>query len=307
MRSLIIGSALALAACASTSEGVAPPEILEIPANGMAFDALAAGPEDGELVLLLHGFPQTSYSFRSQIPVLAAAGYRAVAVDQRGYSPGARPDGVEAYALARLVEDVAAIADALGRDRFHVVGHDWGAAVAWFTAMAHPKRVITVSALSVPHPFAFSQAAADPDGDQAKASAYMADLRADGAEETLLADDAAMLRGVYGPVVDPDAVDVYVEALGTPEALGAALNWYRAMGVLAPFANLTPIELPTLYVWSTDDATMSRTGAELTANFVKGPYRFEVLEGVGHWIPEEAATRVNELLLEHLASASTGE
>jgi pimeloyl-ACP methyl ester carboxylesterase len=127
---------------------------VRIPVGEDTFDARVAGPEDGELVLLLHGFPQTSYSWRSQLEALGAAGYRAVAPDQRGYSAGARPAEVERYAIPALVGDVIAIADELGGHRFHLVGHDWGAAVAWQVAGRHQDRLRSLTVLSVPHPSA---------------------------------------------------------------------------------------------------------------------------------------------------------
>ena len=123
-------------------------EHLVIAAEGMEFRALAAGPADGRLVLLLHGFPETGYTWRRQLEALGRAGYRAVAPDQRGYSPGARPDSVAAYGMSRLVGDVLAIATALGRERFDLVGHDWGGAVAWVVATAAPARVRTLTVLS---------------------------------------------------------------------------------------------------------------------------------------------------------------
>ncbi|MGH9182018.1 MAG: alpha/beta fold hydrolase, partial [Acidimicrobiales bacterium] len=144
---------------------------ISVPGDGeLVFDALAAGPDDGPLVLLLHGFPQSSGEWRSQLAALAGQGYRAVAPDQRGYSPGARPDGVDAYRMPLLVGDVLAMADELGAGRFHLVGHDWGAAVAWYTAAAHPDRLLSLTAVSVPHPMAFAKALASPSGDQAERS-----------------------------------------------------------------------------------------------------------------------------------------
>ncbi len=277
-------------------------ERIQIEVDGLLFDALAAGPEGGELVLLLHGFPQTSYSYRRQVPALAGAGFRVVAPDQRGYSPGARPAAVEAYAIPQLVADVVGMADALGRESFHLVGHDWGAAVAWFTALLHPERVTSLVAISVPHPFAFAEALGSPSGEQARMSGYMERFRAADAEERFLANDAALLRGLYrGSGLTAEDVQVYVDALGTPEAIGAALNWYRATELGRTAGRMTPIRMPTMYVWSTGDVALGREGAELTEKYVEGPYRFEVLEGISHWIPEQAAARLNELLLEHLA------
>src|SRR5687768_9465199 len=135
-------------------------ERIEIPAGEFVFDALAAGPADGELVVLLHGFPQTSHSWRHLLPVLAEAGYRALAPDQRGYSPRARPESVDDYRIEHLVADVLAIADWEGGHRFHLIGHDWGAAVAWQVAGRYPQRLRTLTVLSVPHPMAMSRAMA---------------------------------------------------------------------------------------------------------------------------------------------------
>ncbi|MCG8469642.1 MAG: alpha/beta hydrolase [Gemmatimonadetes bacterium] len=273
-----------------------------IEAGGLAFDARVAGPEDGPLVFMLHGFPQSSYEWRHQIPALADMGFRVVAPDQRGYSAGARPEGVDAYGIPHLVGDIVGMADALGREAFHVVGHDWGAAVAWFVGLTHPDRVVSLVPMSVPHPFAFSQALADPEGEQARMSGYMEILRSEGAEERLLGDDAAMLRGVYaGAGLSDEDVETYVALLSQPGAMTGALNWYRAMDLQGGGAPMTPIAMPTMFIWSTEDTALGREGAELTERFVEGPYRFEILEGVSHWVPEEAAERVNELLGEHFA------
>lgn len=277
-------------------------DTLRLTVGELIFDAVAAGPEDGPLVLLLHGFPQTSYEWRSQLPVLAAMGFRAVAPDQRGYSPGARPQEVAAYAIPELVSDIVGMAEQLGHERFHLVGHDWGAAVAWFTALGHPERVVSLVAVSVPHPFAFQEALQSPSGQQARMSGYMQTFRSDSAEAIFLRDAAAGLRQIYaGAGLTAADIQVYVDALGDSQALRAALNWYRAMSLGVARASVTPIRMPTTYVWSTEDVALGREGAELTAKYVEGPYRFEVLEGVSHWVPEEAAERLNEILQEHFA------
>ncbi len=284
-----------------------PVEETQIQVGTLTFDALAAGPEAGPLVLLLHGFPETSHAFRFQLRALAAAGYRAVAPNQRGYSPGARPDGVEPYAMTHLVEDVVGFADALGAQTFHLVGHDWGGAVAWVTATRYPDRVRTLSVLSTPHFSALSAARTDTSGDQRQRSSYFSTFAQPGAETQMLANDAAGLRAIYSGL-DTDAVERYVASLGTPAALRAALAWYAAaFGGATPTPASTPapppsIRVPTLYVWSTNDQAFGREAAVATARFVSGPYRFEVLEGVGHWLPELAPAQVNRLLLEHLAT-----
>jgi pimeloyl-ACP methyl ester carboxylesterase len=280
--------------------------------DDLVFDVLVAGPVDGEPVILLHGFPETSWCWRHQLPALAGAGYRGVAPDQRGYSPGARPDAVEAYGQLALQADVLAIADSLGFERFHLVGHDWGGAVAWQVAGRHPHRLRTLTVLSTPHPQAFRRALFGGDqpaaerstGDQAQRSSYFDVFRAEGSELGMLENDAAGLRMVFQAtgLSERDA-QPYIDALATPDALRAALNWYRAAS-LTDTEGLGPITMPTLYVWSTNDPALGSEAAEATAACVEGPYRFEVLDGVSHWISEHAPDEVNRLLLEHFASVA---
>jgi len=271
---------------------------LELAVGDLVFEARADGPDDGALVVLLHGFPETSLSWRHQLPALAAAGYRAVAPDQRGYSPRARPTDVGEYRFDRLTSDVLGFADALGVERFHLVGHDWGGAVAWQVAGRHPDRLDTVTSVSTPHPAAFRHAIRD--GDQRDRSGYIQFFRAPEAEPFFLDDDATGLRALYTASSMPEeAVEEYVRVLTQPGAMTGALNWYRAAD-LGLVEGLGPISTPTMYVWSTSDPALGPDAAEATADHVAGPYRFEVLEGVSHWIPEHAAETLNALLLAHL-------
>lgn len=278
-------------------------DTIEIIVGPHTFDAIADGPADGELVLLLHGFPQTSASWRDQIAALAAAGFRAVAPDQRGYSPRARPVDLVAYALPELVGDVVGFAEALGAERFHLVGHDWGGAVAWHVAARHPVRLHTLAVVSTPHPEALRRAyRGELGGDQAERSGYIAFFREPDSQDRILENDAALFRLLFAGSGMPEGRErPYLEALGTPEALGAALNWYRAASV-ADAEGLGPITTPTLYVWSTEDVALSAEAAEATAECVAGPYRFAVLEGVSHWIAEQAPDRLSELLVDHVSS-----
>ena len=272
----------------------------------LTFDVVVAGPADGPAVVLLHGFPETSACWRLLVPVLAAAGYRVIAPDQRGYSPRARPREASAYRSDRLVGDVLGLADALGADSFHLVGHDWAAAVAWQVAGHHPDRLLTLTILSVPHPAAFGAAlAGDGGSDQASRSSYMEFFRTAGSEDTLLADDAALLRLLYaGSGLSDEESAPYLDALADPVALGAALNWYRGADITL-VDGLGPIVTPTLYVWSSEDVALGREAAEATGGFVEGPYRFEVLEGVDHWIAEHAPDSMARLVLEHVGQSST--
>jgi pimeloyl-ACP methyl ester carboxylesterase len=271
-------------------------EQLEIRTPAGTFDALAAGPPDGRGVLLLHGFPESAEQWAHQLEALASAGYRGVAVDQRGYSPGARPEDVEAYGPDELVGDVVAFAEVLSWERFDLVGHDWGSAVAWMVAAAHPDRLRTLTAVSVPHWAAIAEALRD-DPDQQRRSQYFQLFRTPGeAERRLLEEDG--LRRVFDGIA-PGRVERYVERFHEPGALTAALNWYRAM---RPPSIQGPITTPTLYVWSTRDAAIGEVAARAAEQHVEGPYRFEVLEGVSHWITEEAPQQMSKLLLEHLAA-----
>jgi pimeloyl-ACP methyl ester carboxylesterase len=273
----------------------------EVGANGLTFTVRHAGPDGGRPIILLHGFPQTSACFDQTTVALGRAGYRVLAPDQRGYSPGARPPAVADYGLVQLVSDVLALADASGMESFDLVGHDWGGMVGWWVAARHPDRVRTFTAVSTPHPAALASALAD-DADQAQRSSYLEVFRqADVPERLLLGDDGGSgLQLVFADsAFDPAAVSAYIAVLSAPGALTAALNWYRANDLHA-HPDLGPVVVPTMYVWSTEDIALGRRAAEATADQVTGPYRFEELEGVSHWIPDVAADSLNRLLLDHL-------
>ncbi|MFC0034061.1 alpha/beta fold hydrolase [Micromonospora chaiyaphumensis] len=260
---------------------------MRVEARGLTFEVRTGGPEDGEPVLLLHGFPQHSGEWDEVTPALHAAGLRTYALDQRGYSPGARPAEVGAYRIPELVADAAAVLDALGVTAAHVVGHDWGAIVAWGLAAAHPERVRTLTAVSVPHPAAMGHALATDPRQKARSS-YIALFRKPGkAEKVLLAFRAATLRRMLGGVGDAGRVARYADPMREPGALTAALNWYRAM-TGADMKAVGPVNVPTTFVWSDGDVAIGRTAADACAAHVTGDYRFAVLPGVTHWIPDEA-------------------
>jgi pimeloyl-ACP methyl ester carboxylesterase len=270
--------------------------------DGLTFDVRDAGPADGEPVVLLHGFPQDARAWDRMAPVLHGAGLRTLAADQRGYSPMARPRGRAAYKPRELVHDVLALLDAAGLDRAHVVGHDWGAVVAWALAGWHPDRVRTLTALSVPHPGAMAKAMLT--SDQALRSAYMAAFQVPALPElTLLAAGGAPLhRMLRRSGLPEDLAAHYVARMREPGALTAALNWYRAL----PWHARDPVgrvRVPTLHVWSTEDAFLGRAATEATARFCGEDYRLEVLDGVPHWIPELAAEQVGELVVAHVRTA----
>ncbi len=273
---------------------------LEISAGGLVFTGRASGPHEGRRVLLLHGFPQTSWAWRDELTALGRAGYRAVAPDQRGYCPGARPAEVDGYATEHLVGDVLALADCMEMETFDLVGHDWGGMLAWIVASRHPARIRSLSVVSTPHPLALREALTGTDHAEAMASYRVAEIP----ERLLLGPDGsgsglATLLTETG--LDDDDANIYVTALSEPGAMTAALNWYRAMDVDA-VDGLEPVTVPTLYVWSTGDDAFGRAAAEETAAHVSGPYTFEVLENVSHWIPEMAPVELSALLIRHLSA-----
>ena len=292
---------------ACETEETAPPRDpsqivpLELTVGDMKFGGLKAGVEDGPLVILLHGFPETSHEWEDQLVALGKEGYLAIAPDQRGYSEGASPDNVEDYAMPLLVGDVLGMADSLGREQFHLVGHDWGAAVTWSVATEAPDRVISATAISIPHPAAFDAELADPKSCQYKASYYFEIFSTPDSESLLLADNAGILRTVYAGLPE-ETVEFYLDRFSTPESLKAPLNWYRANTDMRRLVGppQTPVTVPTLFIWSDEDIAVCEEPALATEDYVTAPYRFETIQGVNHWVVDLAGDQVTDYLLQHL-------
>lgn len=268
----------------------------------LTFDVRVAGPPDGPPVVLLHGFPETARSWTPVARLLVRDGFRVIAPDQRGYSPGARPEGVQHYRLPALAGDVIDLLDDFEIGRAHLVGHDWGAAVAWQTAAHYRDRVSTLTGFSVPHLAAYGWALQEDD-DQRERSSYIRLLRMEGkAESVLLENDARRLRAMFDPSVDPESIDDYVRTLSRPGALTAALNWYRAM--TRDLESTPPVQVPTTYVWSTGDSAIGPAAAERCGEFVDADYEFVVLPGVSHWIPEQAPDAAAEAIRRRAGTAA---
>jgi pimeloyl-ACP methyl ester carboxylesterase len=270
--------------------------------DALTFDVVDAGPTDGEVVVLLHGFPQDSSAWDQVAQTLAAAGFRTLAPDQRGYSPGARPTGAGAYTVRRLVDDLWAVLDAAGVDQAHVVGHDWGAAVAWGAAADRPDRLRSLTALSVPHPAAMRAGLLRG---QALRSSYIGLLLVPGLAERLLRPGSPRWQWLTHDLPAHKA-DGYRRRMSEPDAFTAALNWYRALPrhLVRPEVRIGSIHVPTLFVWGADDSTVSRAAAEHTRTCVDAPYTGTTLPGAGHWLPETQASQVSALLLPHLRKNS---
>lgn len=273
--------------------------------DGLQFDVIERGPADGPVVVLLHGFPQFADSWTAIIERLTQQGFRCLAPNQRGYSPGARPRGRRAYRIPELVEDVRALIDASGKQEVHLVGHDWGAAVGWAFAAQHPDRLASYTALSVPHPAAFLRAMGT--SRQGLASWYMYFFQLPGIPERFLIGRngqgwSRLQSFLVKTHQAPAAAKRDARAMAETGAFGPALNWYRAMPLINPRATRVKVAVPTLYIWSDGDTAVLRSGAERCGGWVSGPYRFETLRGVSHWIPEEEPDHTSELLLEHFAA-----
>ncbi|WP_394849768.1 alpha/beta hydrolase [Pendulispora brunnea] len=292
-------------AAVATLSGLGKAEIQHqsIRVGSNTFDTYVAGPDGGELVVLLHGFPSSVSEWAHQFVSLSLAGYRVAAWHQRGYSPGARPANVAEYAESALAQDVLDITRVLGGDRFHLVGHDWGAAVAWRTAAIAPERVATLTAISMPHPDAYRAALGDPTSCQAAAGSYIGRFILPGYEYVLLANNAHELRGLYDPL-PPWQIDAHLRVVGTAAALGAALNWYRA-AVLHPSPAVGPVRTPATAIWGRADRYVCGDGWGRTPPLVTGEYEFRVLPDAGHWLPETHAADVTSAIVARLHTVHT--
>lgn len=289
--------------------------------DGLVFDVTDSGPHetsgsDPEVVVLLHGFPQDRTAWKEVSDRLNAAGYRTLAPDQRGYSPGASPTAVSAYSMRALVADVAALINASGAQQVHLVGHDWGGAVAWAVATFLPERVATLTVLSTPHPTAMQWAMRH--GGQWKNSWYMGAFQLPWLPERVLA--GRLQERLFTPSGLPaEQARPYVERFATPESLRGPINWYRALaksmlgigsrksgGTGATSSSSSsgggmsqPVQVPTTYVWGRKDVALGEAAAKKTAEYVAGPYRFVELE-VGHWLPERRPDEVADAILERI-------
>ncbi len=270
----------------------------KIEVNGINLSVHVEGPQDGRPVLLLHGFPDSHHIWRHQVAALTGAGYRTVAIDQRGYGESDAPEGVDAYAIPTIAMDAVGVLDALGIEKAAVVGHDWGASVAWLIATLAPDRVERLCAVSVGHPTAFFTAGGFA---QKEKSWYMLFFQSELAEAWLSSDDWKNYREWMCRPVD---VERNIADLSRPGRLTAGLNWYRATvgpaAIAGPGLELPPISCPTMGVWSSLDHALTEAQMMGSADYVTGPWRYERINSVGHDIPVAASDELNALLLDFL-------
>jgi pimeloyl-ACP methyl ester carboxylesterase len=263
--------------------------------GGVELEVWVDGPDDGSAVLLLHGWPDSHTLWQHQIGPLTDAGFRTIAPDLRGFGASDKPKDVDAYQLKNVVVDAMAILDATGVDKARVVAHDWGAAAAWGLTAFLPDRVDRLVALSVGHPAAFGAAGFE----QRMRSWYMLLFQFEGIAEEWLRRNGSMMLGAH-----PDQEGVR-RMLADDEALTAGLGWYRANAhprtLVADHPEFPPITCPVLGVWSSNDVALTEAQMKHSGDYVQGPWRYERLDGPGHWMQAEAPDLVNPLLLDFLA------
>jgi pimeloyl-ACP methyl ester carboxylesterase len=281
--------------------------ISNVRAGDFEFRCRIAG-ERGEPVILLHSFPETSCMWNELLPRLVAAGYRCVAPDQRGYSPGARPTEVAAYDTIMLAGDVLALATAFAFafafERFHLIGHDWGAAVGWVLLREQPARVASWAALSVPHLASYGEASRNHP-EQKEKGAYIDEMVQLGrAEAALTANDYARLRSGAWTLCSSEQREEYLQTFSQPAALTGALNWYRFAfdpsnrdRFFQPF----DVHIPSLTIWGNGDHGIGRSTTTLEREYMRGPYRFVELDA-GHWLIQERFEDVSREILTHLGA-----
>ena len=274
---------------------------LFVEARGLRFEVMQKGSGD-RLALCLHGFPEHAVSWRHQMPVLAAMGYRVWAVNQRGYGRTTRPTRVADYALPELLEDVAALIDASGASSVVLIGHDWGAMVAWYFALSGLRPLERLVIMNVPHPLCFR--AALRHWRQQRRSWYIALFQIPGLPERMLAaNGGAAVRRMFGAVkLPPDVMAVYTRQITEPGAATAMLNWYRAMRLpdrRLPDATRV-IDVPTLLIWGEEDVALDLICLDGTERYVRH-LTLHRLPGVSHWVQQDAPEQVNALLRQFLA------
>ena len=281
----------------------------DIVTNGVRLHVIQAGPQEGPLVILLHGFPEFWFSWHQQIAPLAAAGYRVWVPDQRGYGLSEKPAGIKAYRIDQLAADVVGLIDAAGERQAIVVGHDWGAAVAWHTALKYPERVARLAILNVPHPVVMVQNLRSNPRQLLK-SWYIFFFQLPWLPETLIAlgnwrAGVASLQGSSrsGTFNDKD-IELYRNAWSQPHAMTSMINWYRAMIKHPPKINGPQITVPTQIIWGMRDRFLSADMARQSLAFCRDG-RLAFIETATHWVQHEEPKRVNAILLSFMNEATT--
>jgi pimeloyl-ACP methyl ester carboxylesterase len=279
---------------------ISPDRITHVVRDDLTLDVLDAGPLRGEPVVLLHGFPQRASSWGQVTPLLHRSGLRTLALDQRGYSPGARPRSRAAYRLDEAVADLLALVDEVNRP-VHLVGHDWGAAVGWIAAAHHPAQVLTFTAVSVPHPGAMVWAGLR--SGQPLRSWYVAAFQLPWVPELVLSSRWGE-RALAATGMPAAALARYRTEVVESGALAGGLGWYRGLPHSHPDVLRSRVTVPTTMVWSDGDTAIGRSAARGAERYVDAPYTYVELAGTSHWVPEEEPGALAEAVLARIASVS---
>jgi pimeloyl-ACP methyl ester carboxylesterase len=280
-----------------------PHNEMEISAGNLTFDCRVSGNRNDELVVLLHGFPQTSCMWHRLMRDLSEQGHYCIAPNLRGYSKGARPNGKEHYAVDALATDVTDIVKSTGRKSFHLIGHDWGAVVGWKVVHDYPTAILSWTGLSIPHCQAFGEAVVK-DPQQKKMSGYMKKFQWPILPELKIRrNDFEIFRKLW-KTSSPAEVEDYLSVFRDRAGLTAALNYYRSNYKLLTSAAkqkiLGDIETPTLFVWGKRDGFVGHAAVAMSHQHMKGDYRFLEVDG-GHFLIETNYAEVSKAIKEHLA------
>lgn len=258
-------------------------------ANDLSFTCRTCGLEQqGELIIFLHGFPESSIIWEKLMQTMAEKGYRCLAPNQRGYSDGARPEGIENYTNRALATDIVALADTVGNaEKFHLVGHDWGAAIGWTVVTLYPERIVSWSALSVPHSAAYNWALSNDKVQREKSQYIFTFMEPEVPESLLGANDCERLRKLWEGF-DQNFIEDYLKIFRQKEARTATINWYRAAFKTSengdsPAIPNWDVHTPTLFIWGSNDLAIAKAGVELSHTYMKGDYKFIELDA-GHWL-----------------------
>ena len=289
-------------------------ETAYIETNGIKLHVVMAGPKDGQPVILLHGFPEFWRGWAKQIEPLTEAGYRVIAPDQRGYNLSDKPKGVKAYSLDKLTDDILGLMDAFGHEKVNLIGHDWGAVVAWAFAIWHPERLRKLGILNVPHPAVMMNFLRRGDPEQLRRSWYVFAFQIPWLPEAIMRSDnwrgaERVLRG-SGKIhtfTNEDMTE-YKKAWSQPGAMTAMINWYRAIVRHRPkMPQGSRVKVPTLMIWGMQDVALSHRMARLSIDYCDDG-KLVLFEEATHWVQHDETEAVNQLLLEFLSKKiTTGE
>ena len=272
-------------------------DFASIPVDDFTFTARVGGIDnEGDPIILLHGFPETSRMWKDLISLLDENNFQVAAPDQRGYSPGARPRGIDSYKIDLLAKDIMDIADAFGLERFHLAGHDWGSAVGWYIASKYPDRLLTWSALSVPHMDAFIDAM-EEDEIQKKKSGYISFFRMSLLPELYFKIFGYRNLKSLWTDSSEDEIDDYIDVFSQRNALKTSLHWYRA-NLAERGEKIGKINVPTLMISGTNDMAVGETAVDNTQLYINAPYTLKKIDA-GHWLIQESFDEVSKYILEH--------